>query len=447
MSGKPPKQPDTGPEKPKIKVLLVDDVAETRESIKKVLSFEQDFVVVGTASNGREGVANAKELKPDIVLMDINMPDMDGLEAAEKITKVNPTIGVVMMSVQYDQDYIQRAMLAGARYFLPKPVNMDQLYNTIRTVYEQYGAIRRQFEAMANATYAAPVIEDEEKAGGTRAGHIIVVYSPQGGSGKTTIATSLASGLMRDGVKTLLVDGNLQFGDCGAFLDLRSQSTLMEVVEHANDLDFEYFDSIVATHNSGLKVLLCPPRPMMGYALSNDQPTVLAEIIKQIANFYDFVVVDTSALIDPIASALLEIASKIVVVTLPTLPAIKNARLAIDFLEQTHFGTKLSIVLNRVPDNPARTQKTMPTPEKIQAYLKRPIDAIIPQVDEHIILAAINRGVPVIASERDTSKPPIRQLLKLAEHLYNDLMGIKESEPEQQESANKKSSWNIFGNR
>jgi len=125
-----------------ITILLVDDIADTRESIKKLLAFEQDFQVVGSASNGREGVELAKELKPDIVIMDINMPDMDGLEAAGLITKAVPTTGVIMMSVQSDHDYMQRAMLAGARFFLAKPVNMDQLYSTIRNVYQQYETIR-----------------------------------------------------------------------------------------------------------------------------------------------------------------------------------------------------------------------------------------------------------------------------------------------------------------
>ena len=107
-----------------IKILLVDDIAETRESIKKLLAFESDFKVVGSASNGREGVELAKELRPDIIIMDINMPDMDGLEAASLVTKAVPTAGVIMMSVQNDSDYLNKAMLAGARFFLSKPVNI-----------------------------------------------------------------------------------------------------------------------------------------------------------------------------------------------------------------------------------------------------------------------------------------------------------------------------------
>src|SRR5215208_958145 len=82
-----------------IKVLIVDDIPETRENLKKLLAFEPDIEVVGTASTGREGVDLAKEMQPDIILMDINMPDMDGISATELITKAVPRTAVVMMSV------------------------------------------------------------------------------------------------------------------------------------------------------------------------------------------------------------------------------------------------------------------------------------------------------------------------------------------------------------
>ena len=68
----------------KIRVIIVDDIAETRENIRKLLQFESDVEVVGVARTGREGIEVAKETKPDVVLMDINMPDMDGIAATEK---------------------------------------------------------------------------------------------------------------------------------------------------------------------------------------------------------------------------------------------------------------------------------------------------------------------------------------------------------------------------
>src|SRR3989304_1317988 len=120
----------------KIRVLIVDDIAETRENIRKLLQFEPDIEVVAAARTGKEGVALAKQHKPDVVLMDINMPDMDGITATEQITKDTPATQIVMLSVQSDTDYLRRAMRAGASDFLTKPPSADELISTIRKLGE-----------------------------------------------------------------------------------------------------------------------------------------------------------------------------------------------------------------------------------------------------------------------------------------------------------------------
>lgn len=425
------------PNKPTISILLVDDMLEAREGVKKLLQFEQEFRVVGTAANGREAIQQATDLEPDIVIMDINMPDMDGLEAAARITKKLDATGVIMMSVQDDTDYMQRAMLAGARFFLPKPPDMDKLYSTIRSVYEQYEPMRRrkaQYEHMQKTGIGVMLPEDERKGGsGDRAGHIIVVYSPTGGAGCTSIAISLASGLMKEGIKTLMVDGNLQFGDVGAFLNLKPQNTIMELIEGADDdLDIEYFENIVMTHDSGMKVLLGPPRPMMGLELRDNSPAAVPQIVEQAAAHYDFIVVDTSRTIDPVIEGLFLKATKIIMVVNPNIPSIKNMRLTLEMLDGSGLSPdKICLIINKaITDQRTAKDKGVPTPDKIQSYLKRPVEGILPDVDDRVILNAINRGVPVIASDRDTSKPLIKQLYDLSNHLYRTLMGETEATSE-----------------
>ena len=87
-----------------IKILIVDDIAETRENLRKLLSFDGDFTVIGEASNGLEAVTLAKRLKPDIVLMDINMPNMDGIAATRVSTVEAQMSTVVILSVQGEQE-------------------------------------------------------------------------------------------------------------------------------------------------------------------------------------------------------------------------------------------------------------------------------------------------------------------------------------------------------
>src|SRR5258708_32579699 len=212
-----------------IKVLIVDDIPETRENLKKLLAFESDIEVVGKASTGREGLELAKDLLPDIILMDINMPDMDGIAATELISKSVPSTSVVMMSVQSEADYLRRAMLAGARDFLTKPISGEELYGTVRSVYER--------RPMIQAQPVQPTTTSGKTAlAATHEAHVIMVYSPQGGAGKTTVATNLAASLMREGTKVLLIDLDLQFGDVGVFLNLQAQNTIVDLVHSVDDL-------------------------------------------------------------------------------------------------------------------------------------------------------------------------------------------------------------------
>jgi pilus assembly protein CpaE len=413
------------PNEPKeiINILIVDDIPETRENIKKLLAFEeQDFKVVGTASTGREAIKITNELKPDIIIMDINMPDMDGIQATNEITKSVPTAAVIMMSVQTETDYMRKAMQAGARYFLLKPVDPDELYGTIRTVFKNHESIRRQQRALlempAELTQRKPV--STSTGGEVRAGNIIVVYSPSGGSGCTTLATNLASGLMRRGIKVLLIDADLQFGDVGVFLKLQAQSTLIDLVDKVEDLDIEFFDSVVSTHESGLKVLLGPQRPE--YAEEIVDPTSVARIIEKIAENYDFVVVDTSRRLDELLLSLTDIATRIILVATPTLAAVKNARFMVDLFDKMNYvPEKTLFVLNRVEDERNRNKVTVPT-ETIEKYLKRKVEAKIP-VNESVILAAVNKGVPVVATAaKDRQKSPVKEFMDFADHMYNMLM-------------------------
>ena len=426
-----------------IRVLIVDDIEETRENIKKLLSFEVEFKVVGSVGTGRDALKATMEQRPDIVIMDINMPDMDGIQATNEITKAVPTAAVIMMSVQTDADYMRKAMQAGARQFLGKPIDPDELYSTIRSVYKNYEPIRRQAMAMQDMPMEVRKAKPTLAEGGEiRAGHIVVVYSPQGGVGCTTIATNLAAGLMRKGVKVLLIDADLQFGDVGVFLKLQSQSTLLDLVNKIEDLDTDFFDSIVATHESGLKVLLGPQRPE--YAEEVEAiPTAVARVIEKIANNYDFIVVDTSRKIDEQLLSLSDIATKIVLVATPTLAAVKNTRFVIDLFERLNYPPdKTMLVLNRTEDERSRNRVTIPT-EVIEKHLKKVSDAKIP-LNEAIVLSAVNKGIPVVAS-RDRSKSPVKDLIDFADHVYSALMSSEDDDSEQDDKRSKKIGLGFLG--
>ena len=161
----------------KIRVAIVDDLVETRENVRKLLQFEQDIEVVGQAGTGQEAIDLAQEMKPDVMLMDINMPGIDGISASQRINDLVPRTQVIIMSVQSDSDYLRRAMLAGAKDFLTKPFGGDQLVAAIHRVYTRrptYTTAPAQTSGDQSASQGEAVVDN---------GKVVVVFSPKGGSG------------------------------------------------------------------------------------------------------------------------------------------------------------------------------------------------------------------------------------------------------------------------
>jgi DNA-binding NarL/FixJ family response regulator len=115
-------------------VLIVDDQALVRAGFRMILEAEEDMEVVGEAADGREAVAEAQRLRPDVVLMDVRMPDVDGIEATRRLLGDGPDAKVVMLTTFDMDEYVYDALRAGASGFLLKDVPPEQLVAGIRAV-------------------------------------------------------------------------------------------------------------------------------------------------------------------------------------------------------------------------------------------------------------------------------------------------------------------------
>jgi DNA-binding NarL/FixJ family response regulator len=135
-----------------IRVILADDHNVLRQGMAQALNAQPDMTVVGQASNGVEAVALAHQLQPDVVLMDINMPEMDGVEAARRITSQLPKIGVIILTMYRRDDYVFEAIKAGASGYLLKEVELDELLASIRAV--------AQGEAVIDSAIAGRVLAE-----------------------------------------------------------------------------------------------------------------------------------------------------------------------------------------------------------------------------------------------------------------------------------------------
>jgi len=116
-------------------VLLADDNADARRDIREILELEDDLKVVGEARNGREAVAMVKKLRPALVLMDVAMPLLNGLQATHQILKAVPGTKVLMLSVHGDNVYVEEAAKSGAKGYLIKHTAVNNLCRAIREVH------------------------------------------------------------------------------------------------------------------------------------------------------------------------------------------------------------------------------------------------------------------------------------------------------------------------
>src|SRR4029079_11062873 len=230
----------------RIKVLIVDDIPETRDHLTKLLGFESDVEVVGAAAGGPEAIQMAAASRPDVVLMDINMPGMDGITATEKLAADVPTAAVIMMSVQGEADYLRRSMLGGAREFLVKPFSSDELTASIRQVWA------REREKLSRF---APVTTTQEISNGSgEPASVVAVFSPKGGVGRTTVAVNLAVAAAQTGKRVALVDASFQFGDVGVLLNLNPRNK--SIADLAGEIQageqYDSLDSFLVAHSSGV---------------------------------------------------------------------------------------------------------------------------------------------------------------------------------------------------
>ena len=388
----------------KFRVLIVDDVAETRENVRKLLQFESDVDVVGVARTGREAIDIAQEVEPDVILMDINMPDMDGIAATEAIRQKRPFVQVIILSVQSDQNYMRRAMLAGARDFLTKPPMGDELISAIRRA----GTMAHQEKAKGGSSTAVtssglPTVPNISSS----QGKVITVYSPKGGTGCTSVAVNLGIALHNDETRSVIVDGNLQFGDVAVFVNEQGKNTILDLASIAEELDPEIVGNVMIKHNaSGVHVLAAPTRPEQAESITGQQ---FLQILKYLRRLYAYVIVDTPSMLTDVVLSSVDESDIIVLLATQDIPAIKNARLFLDLV------SSLGVERERIVFTMNRYDKRIGiTPEKIGENLKVDVAAIIP-LDERVVIPSVNRGVPFILGSKP--QPASEGILSLAERI------------------------------
>lgn len=367
-------------------VLVVDDIANTREDIKRLLYFEEDIAVVGEAGNGEEAIRMAEELRPDVVLMDINMPGVDGIVASEAISIKLPDTAIVIVSIQGEPEYLRKAMAAGARDYLVKPFSSNELAETIRRVNNTYKMRASSSAAVPPVTEATPEPEPPAR-------RIIVVFSSKGGVGKTMLSCNLAVCLAQEtSKKVALVDLSLQGGDAAVMLNLSPRGTIAELVQEEDRMEYSLVNTYMAPHISGVKVLPAPLRPEQAEIVT---AVHVEEILTLLKSNYDLVVVDTSPLFNDLNLSALEMADDILLTFTRDLPAIKHVKTDLDVLETLNMSEKVKLVLNQ------STQDYGIKISDLEESLNASPTAILPY-DEKTVLTSVNKGHPFVMNQANS---------------------------------------------
>lgn len=404
------------PEDQVFNVLIVDDQDETRKNVARLLQFENDINVVGTARTGKDAIRQAISLDPDVVLMDINMSDMDGIEATERIQEQAPISQIVILSVQGDTNYMRRAMLAGARDFLTKPPKSDELVTVIRRAGAKAKAIRKDAQFVGRGT-GSLIDPRGTTISLTGLGKIVAVYSPKGGVGTTTVATNLAVAMHSSETPAIIVDANLQFGDVVVFLNERGRTSVVDLAPLADQLDPELVREVVIHHEpSGIDILSAPPHPEDAEKVSGTQ---FVKVLQFLARLYTYVIVDTDSGLSDVTLDTLDASDLLVMISSQDIPAIINTRMMLTLLINLGINKqKIMLVMSRFDKQLAIT------PEKVGHNLGHKVAAVLPE-DREVVVPAVNRGIPFMLGEGKT-KEIGKSILELVGKIRERLSKLEE---------------------
>lgn len=409
---------EDGEKTEKIRVLIVDNNPETREKTRTLLGQEKDIEILGAAKTGREAIDLSQDSEPDVVVLDVNTPDMDEIAITEAICRRVPFAQILILAVQVDPNYMRRAMLAGARDFIVKPPLADELRSA---VYRAGGLAQ---ERRASSMRILPHMSKESEPTRPQAvarGKVIQVYGAKGGVGTTTLAANLAVALQSPTSKAVLVDGNLQYGDVAIYLNEVGYHSILDLTSRINDLDPDTLASVLVTHaQTGLDIMVAPNRPEMAEKVSGEE---FFKVIQYLRRLYSYVIVDTPTALGEITLSTLDAADVLLLVTTQEIPAVKNTRLFLSILDGLHISRqRIVFAINRYD------RQVAISPEKVGENLKQEVAAIIP-LELKTALRAENQGKPFVLDKKD--EPISKAVLDLAEIVKNQLTAVANADPNQ----------------
>lgn len=376
-----------------IRIMIVDNHKVVRDNIRESLRFELNMEVVCEAASGEEAIKKARMMTPDIILIDVNMPEIDGFTVTEMIAREVPQCLIIVMSVQGGKEQLRKAMFVGAKDYLLKPFEGDELVNCIKHIYGREQKKRERF---------IHVIKEP--------GKVITIFSTKGGIGKTTMVTNLATELgINSKFKVCIIDMDLQFGDVPLLLNLvpgRTIADLIKDMDGRHKLDGNFLDGYMTKFMDNVKVLAAPFWPEEVGDVTTDY---LTTIIKELQHHYDYVIIDTASLFNDIMFKILDLSNRIIAVTSQDVSTLMNVENCLEILKSLNYPEeKFQVVLSQANSNVSMNVK------QSEELLHRKLLGCMPN-DRPTVAAAEYLGIPFVINNQDTSVA--QAIFKLAHYV------------------------------
>ncbi len=376
----------------KIKLMIADDIQETRDVIRQLIDLNSENIeIIAEAQNGAEAVLLARQYKPDLILMDINMPELNGLEATARIVSDNPGSVVIIMSVQSETEYLKQAMFSGAKEYIIKPFDYDTLMGTLLKTYERHHST---------------TVENVPTEPTGQVAKVFSFFSTKGGVGKSFLALSTA--LVHSMIykkKTLLIDFDLQFGDISLMIDRVSAKSLADCVSDGEYKDYDAIASYLIHYNEYLDILIAPKSPEEAESIQSDVPEIILQVLQ---HHYDTILMDLPISFSDLTLSVLDRSDCILYVSTMDILSLKNTKTGLSVMKSLNYPEdKIKIIIN------SRNESygiKMVDVEKL--FTRKPFTSIVE--DQKGARLSINMGTPYLMNPKNKGSKLYKEIVELS---------------------------------
>lgn len=362
--------------------LVVSDDSLAESTIRAALPTTTSIRFVSLRDALESAAEMVAETAPSVVLVSCSSNVEWGLRVIGDMASVEPSRPIIALYSGNPNGFMEPAFRAGAEDLIVLPQPPDQL------AFELQKIIARR---------RGPGTERPR-------GELITVLGPKGGTGKTVTATNLAVALADSGVKPLVIDLDLQFGDVGLALGLKPERTIYDLVQTGGSLDAEKIEGFAVKHFSGASALLAPTRPDQAAVVTTG---FLRDLFTIARRSYDFVIVDTAPAFSPEVIVAIDASSHLCLVGMLDALSLKDTKIGLETLKQMGYSTDdVALVLNRADSSVGISMSD------VYSLLKKEPDILVPS--DRSIPRALTIGETIY--EADPKSGAGRAYESLAQH-------------------------------